>query len=123
MKPTILTFQSHHRKENSLYGTLAHLFPNCSILEVKNARDAVDAALAHPPDVLLMDMSHLRGKGGKVIHQLKRVLPDLSVIIVVKEENEIYRTDSATVSADAYISEHEVVHFLERLTSLVSQNA
>ncbi len=116
MKPTILTLQDHHRKGNSLYGTLAHLFPNCTILEVRNAHDAVAAALAHPPNVFLMDMNHLRGKGGKLIEQLKRILPDLSVVLVVKEENEIYRTDSAAISADAYISEQEVVHFLERLT-------
>jgi len=122
MKPTILTYQNHHRKGNSSQGALAHLFPHCSIHEVKNARNAVAAALAHPPDIFLMDMCLLRGKGGNVIQRLKRVLPDLSVVIVIKEENEIYRTDSAAVSADAYISEQEVVHFLERLTRSMAAN-
>jgi DNA-binding NarL/FixJ family response regulator len=116
MRPTILTLQSHHRRENPLPRTLAHLFPHCNILEAKNTHDAVAVALLQPPNVFLLEMSLLRGKGINTIRELKRILPDLSVVVMVKEENEIYRTDSSAINADAYISEQEVVPFLERLT-------
>jgi CheY-like chemotaxis protein len=94
---------------------LAHALPKCNILEAKNADDALAAALAQSPDVLLVDLRFLKEKEIQVIRELRTTFRDLYIVAVTDEESQVSQADCELVGAHAYVSRREVIHFLESL--------
>ena len=72
---------------NVLQKTL-QLMPECEILAVcKDGREALDACLADPPDVLLTDVSMPRMDGVELIRNLLRQEKDVAVVVLTAHED------------------------------------
>lgn len=72
---------------NVLQKTL-QLMPECEILAVcKDGREALDACLADPPDVLLTDVSMPRMDGVELIRNLLKQEKDVAVVVLTAHED------------------------------------
>jgi len=73
---------------NVLQKTL-QLMPECEIVAVcKDGREALDACLADPPDVLLTDVSMPRMDGVELIRTLLKQEKDVAVVVLTAHEDE-----------------------------------
>ncbi len=73
---------------NVLQKTL-QLMPECEVAAVcKDGREALDACLADPPDVLLTDVSMPRMDGVELIRTLLKQEKDVAVVVLTAHEDE-----------------------------------
>ena len=62
---------------------LVESFPDCQVVgEAASAKEAVDMARAHNPDVVLMDITMKESSGLQAAGQIRQELPQIRVIIL-----------------------------------------
>ena len=71
--------------------------------EAKDGQEAILKAKELKPDLVLMDISMPRMNGLDATHQLKRIMPELVVIILTIHDLEEYKVAATTSGAYDYI--------------------
>lgn len=80
------------------------LMPECELVAVcKDGREALDACLADPPDVLLTDINMPALSGIEVTRQLLKIEKDVRVVILTVEEDSDVVYDAFRAGALGYL--------------------
>jgi DNA-binding NarL/FixJ family response regulator len=109
MPPRILIAEDRASMRN----TLRHLFTLYSKWEVcaeaTNGRQAVDAALALRPDLVLLDYKMPNGNGIDAASELKHKLPDTPVVIFTLYKTNELESEARQVGVRAVVGKEEGV--------------
>jgi two-component system response regulator NreC len=71
--------------------------------EAQDGRQAIHEALRHQPDVVLMDITMPDINGIEATRQIKRMLPDVKVLVLTMHENDEYVFQALRAGASGYI--------------------
>ncbi len=71
--------------------------------EAQDGRQAINEALRHQPDVVLMDITMPDINGIEATRQIKRMLPDVKVLVLTMHENDEYVFQALRAGASGYI--------------------
>jgi DNA-binding NarL/FixJ family response regulator len=74
-----------------------------SVSEAKSGREAVELALAHQPDVVLMDLQMPNGSGLAAIRELSKRSPNIRVLVVTLFEDDDSIFTALRAGAHGYI--------------------
>ena len=90
--PPIRSFSKTILKEN---------FPNCTILEAKNGREAIELSLSNKPSLVIMDIAMPDMDGIEATQRIVQSLPSTGVLIYSNYGDEVYvRKIRQTVPVD-----------------------
>jgi DNA-binding NarL/FixJ family response regulator len=103
MTVNILIVDDSERVRNSLHTWLKSAFPSWSIEEAGCGQQAVDCVLAHPPGLILMDISMPGINGIEATRKIRVVAPETKVVMLTAYEDTQYRTDASMAGASAYV--------------------
>ena len=73
------------------------------VAEAEDGVDAVQAALRHKPDVLVLDVSMPRMTGIQATHEIKQHLPDAAVVLLSMHDDERYFYEALKAGAAGYV--------------------
>lgn len=73
------------------------------VAEAADGREAVDAALAHRPDVVLMDVRMPRLDGLSAAAELRRAAPDIAVVVLTTFDEDDYVTAALDAGAAGFL--------------------
>lgn len=90
--------------------------------EASDGREAVKKATELKPDVILMDIAMANLNGLEATKQIKKVLPDVKVIMVTMHKNEEYVLHSFQVGASGFILKEGAVEELVSAIRSIHQN-
>jgi PAS domain S-box-containing protein len=83
--PTILLIEDNLANAQLIEAVIARHLPDARLLNAMQARIGLDLALQHRPDLVLLDL-HLPDRDGDwVLDELRRVMPDLAVILLTAD--------------------------------------
>jgi two-component system response regulator NreC len=71
--------------------------------EAQDGRQAINEALRHHPDVVLMDITMPDINGIEATRQIKRLLPEVKVLVLTMHENDEYVFQALRAGASGYI--------------------
>lgn len=124
MCPTIMIVEDHDAVRAALCDWLGAAFPNCIVIEAKSGEEAVDLALAQPPDVVLMDISLPGMNGIGATRRIKAAVPQTQVVMLTIHEAPEYQADAMAAGASAYIvKRHMHTELIPTLSKLLSQTS
>ena len=90
--------------------------------EAADGREAVKRATELKPDVILMDIAMANLNGLEATKQIKKVLPDVKVIMLTMHKNEEYVLHSFQVGASGFILKEGAVEELVSAIRSIHQN-
>jgi DNA-binding NarL/FixJ family response regulator len=124
MAADILIVDDSETVRNSLRNWLTSVFPSWSIEEAECGQEAVDCVLAHPPGIVLMDISMPGMNGIEATRRIKAVAPETKVVMLTIYEDTQYGADASMAGASAYVIKRkmhtELVPVLINLLALKS---
>ena len=103
MVADILIVDDSETVRNSLRNWLESVFPSWSIEEAECGLEAVDCVLAHPPGIVLMDISMPGMNGIEATRRIKTVSAETKVVMLTIYEDAQYRADASMAGASAYV--------------------
>jgi two-component system response regulator NreC len=72
--------------------------------EAADGDEGIKAALAHRPDVVLMDLSMPQGKDGlTAVSELKKLLPDVAILMLSMHDDSAYLFRAIEAGASGYV--------------------
>lgn len=71
--------------------------------EAEDGVEAVEAALKHKPDVVVLDVSMPRMTGIQATHEIKQHLPDTAVVLLSMHDDQRYFYDALKAGAAGYV--------------------
>jgi DNA-binding NarL/FixJ family response regulator len=86
--------------------------------EAQNGEEAIDLALKHRPDLIILDMSMPGLSGMQAAQELKKIMPDVPIIIFTQYENigrAILKSDR---TVDRVVSKSDASTLMEHVKSL-----
>lgn len=108
---SILVVDDHEPLRRSVVTWLEFRFPGCSVSGVESAEEAL--ALAHRPDIVLMDIN-LRGIDGlEATCRMKALAPETSVVMLTTHDTPHHRRAAAKAGAAGYIAKCDMETQLE----------
>ena len=121
MCPTILIVDDYDAVRTSLLDWFGTVFPDCALAEARSGEEAVELALARPPDVILMDIGLPQMNGIEAARRIKAAAPQVQVVMLTIHEAPEYQADAAAAGVTAYILKRqmyrELIPTLQRLLS------
>ncbi|MEA2256653.1 MAG: hypothetical protein QOG35_2698, partial [Solirubrobacteraceae bacterium] len=82
------------------------------VAEAADGADAVTQALAHRPDLAILDVAMPRLTGLQATREIKSVAPDIDVLILSMHDDERYLFEALKAGASGYVLKHEADHDL-----------
>ena len=76
------------------------------VAEAEDGVEAVEAALKHKPDVVVLDVSMPRMTGIQATHEIKQHLPDTAVVLLSMHDDQRYFYDALKAGAAGYVLKH-----------------
>jgi DNA-binding NarL/FixJ family response regulator len=73
------------------------------VAEAEDGVDAVQAAIQHKPDVLVLDVSMPRMTGIQATHEIKQHLPDAAVVLLSMHDDQRYFYEALKAGAAGYV--------------------
>jgi DNA-binding NarL/FixJ family response regulator len=86
--------------------------------EAQNGEEAIDLALKHRPDLIILDMSMPGLSGMQAAQELKKIMPDVPIILFTQYENigrAILKSDR---TVDRVVSKSDAGTLMEHVKSL-----
>ena len=86
--------------------------------EAENGREAIDLAVKHRPDLIILDMSMPVMNGMEAARELKKIMPDVPIILFTQHENigrALLRVDQ---TVDRVVSKANAGALMEHVKSL-----
>ena len=102
-KISVLVADDHAIVRRALVSLLSLVEGVEIIGEAADGREAVDLALKREPDIVLMDMSMPGLNGLEATRQIKKLAPDVKVLILSAHDNEEYVTQVVRSGANGYV--------------------
>jgi CheY-like chemotaxis protein len=102
---------------------LCHLFESqqdydiCA--EAANGQEAIDLAMQHRPDLIILDLSMPVMDGLEAARELKRLLPDVPIILFTQHADLGKYLLGSGLPADRLVSKSEPLELLGHVRSLV----
>ncbi len=119
MCSTILIVDDYDAVRASLLDWFGTVFPDCALAEARSGEEAVELALARPPDVILMDIGLPQMNGIEATRRIKAAAPQVQVVILTIHEAPEYQAKAAAAGVTAYILKRqmyrELIPTLQRL--------
>ena len=113
---TMLVEDNHIFRE-SLRDSLRLKFPSIEIIEAGNAVEALEKIDSLSPNLIFMDI-RLRGENGlELTEKIKKLHPDISIIILTDYDIPEYREAAARFKADHFFSKDSMT--IEKIVPLV----
>lgn len=115
----ILIVEDHEGIRSSLRQWLSTVFQDYVIRDVSTGEDAVDLCKEIKPDVVVMDIKLPGINGILATKQIKKMFPDIKVIMLTVYDIPAFQTEADAVGANAFISKNnmykELVPTIQRL--------
>ena len=107
-RPVILIVEDHDALRDSLKSWLGSFLQDCSICLASTGEDAVAAASARAPDIVLMDVLLPGMSGISALRLIKDIAPDAQVVMLSIYEDPAYQADAFAAGACAYIPKRKM---------------
>ncbi len=75
----------------------------CVVAEAEDGVEAVEAALEHKPDAVVLDVSMPRMTGIQATHEIKQHLPEAAVVLLSMHDDERYFYEALRAGAAGYV--------------------
>lgn len=99
----LLLVEDHHLVREALRSLVAGL-PGFTVVDaVSDGKQAIRAATALQPDLILMDLSMPGMSGLDAASEIRRRLPDVHIVFLTLSRNEEFVRDAFRMGADAYL--------------------
>jgi DNA-binding NarL/FixJ family response regulator len=103
MTTRVLIVEDHNLVRKGLHSLVAGM-PDFEVVgEASEGKQAIRAALALLPDLILMDLSMPGMSGFDAIAQIRRRLPHVRIVVLTVSQNEEFMREALRVGADGYI--------------------
>ena len=125
MQRNILIVEDHKAVRKTLIDWLEGVFPRCDFIEATSGEDAIEICRTIIPDLILMDISLPRLNGIGTTKRILSMIPAVRVIMLTIHEEEVYRVESMSAGASAFIPKRmmktELVPAIEKLLAINSK--
>ena len=108
MQPTILIVEDHEAVRGHLADWLRVSFPECRILDVASAEEALSLAATESLAVVIMDICLPRMDGLEATGHIKGRQPNARVLILSLYDDLAQRTRAGVVGASAFVSKQRM---------------
>ena len=93
--------------------------PNLFCREASNSAEAIDAASAMLPDIILLDLNLPDASGTQTAHLIREKLPDVRIIVISANQSEVLSIVAKNAAADGALDKSRIgidlVPMLKRL--------
>jgi CheY-like chemotaxis protein len=100
-KKRILVVEDHSITRRSLVALITSKWPDLTVEEARNGREAMDKVNAQPPDAIVMDLVMPYLDGAKATREIKAQKPGIKIIILILDPSQGQKALEA--GADAYL--------------------
>ena len=98
----------HVNLRKLLHEWLSDEIPECSIVEMRTAREALMHCYSESPNIVIMDIDMPGMNGIDVTTELKAIVPDAKVVILTIHENGMYKEAAMKAGATAFINKRKL---------------
>jgi DNA-binding NarL/FixJ family response regulator len=105
---TILIVEDHELVRRSLREWLEHVFPGCIVVEARTGEEALAAARACAPCVVVMDISLPGMSGIETTRRIKAIQPTVQVVMLTIHEDDPYRAEALAAGVSAYVTKRKM---------------
>ncbi len=102
-KFTFITADDHSVVTKSLSFIMKELFSNATIYELNNLTDVVEKLNTTPVNLLMLDVTFPDGNSLAVIPTIKKIQPNLKILIFSGHDEDIYAMRYLQAGADGYL--------------------
>jgi YesN/AraC family two-component response regulator len=85
--------------------------------EAENGKQAIELALLHRPDLIILDLSMPIMNGLEAAHELKRLMPNVPIILFTQYQELEYRLSSHS-DVDRIVSKNSAKHLMGHVRAL-----
>ena len=108
LKPEILIVDGNSIMRETARGILESKFPNLAINEAQNGPEALEEIDDHQPDLILMDIGLPGENGLELTRKIKKLYPQIIIIIFTDYDLPEYREAAAKNGADYFLSKSTI---------------
>ena len=102
-KFTIITADDHSVVTKSLSFIIQDLYANATIHQINNLTDVVEKLQTTPVDLLMLDVTFPDGNSLAVIPTIKKIQPDLKILIFSGHDEDIYAMRYLQAGVNGYL--------------------
>jgi len=97
-------------------------FPSIRIREAQDGNAAIKKTTEQPPDIIFMDVRMPGENGFKLTRRIKRVYPEIVVIMITSYDSPEYQQAAFESGADFFVSKKEATaeDILQRVESIMA---
>lgn len=120
-QPKILIVEDHEGMRNSLRQWISTVFQDCEVRDAGTGEDAVQLCKELKPDVVVMDIKLPGINGILATKQIKRMFPEIQVVMLTVYDIPAFQAEAAGSGASAFISKNnmykELIPVIRKLIS------
>lgn len=117
----VLIVDDHKNIRRLLKEWLKDEFPYCGFFEAACAKEAIDYCCGTSPDLVIMDINLPEMDGIDATSRIKTIYPDLPVVILTIDGDDIYRRAALKAGASGYVVKDRLHEDLVPLLSTLLQ--
>jgi two-component system invasion response regulator UvrY len=121
VRTKILIVEDHESMRNSLRQWISTVFQDYEVRDTGTGEDAVELCKEIKPDVVVMDIKLPGINGILATRQIKKMFPEIQVIVLTVYDIPAFQAEAAAAGASAFISKNnmykELVPAIEKLIS------
>ena len=86
--------------------------------EAENGKQAIDLALRHKPDLIILDLSMPVMNGLEAAHELKKLMPEIPIILFIQHADLSNRIGVMKMDVDRIVSKNDASSLMDHVRSL-----
>ena len=86
--------------------------------EAENGKRAIDLALRHKPDLIILDLSMPVMNGLEAAHELKKLMPEIPIILFTQHADLNNRIGVMNMDVDRIVSKNDASSLMDHVRSL-----
>ena len=87
--------------------------------EATNGEEAIALARKHQPDLIILDLSMPRMNGLDASRELKRIMPDIPIILFTLHADTVIYALGPNSPIDLVVAKSDAVHIVDHIRSLI----